>query len=119
MVFLLVLLVVLVECSQTLAGMPTDSASSHPVLPFFEIFFLKKLFQIFNFVSKEIPFVKIQTCCQQGHDHARCTYMHICFQTFAMSTQSWSSVVSVLILTESSLTAHASQWLKKKIHGML
>ena len=26
-------------------------------------------------------FVQIQTCCQQWHDHARCTYMHIWFQS--------------------------------------
>ena len=42
---------------------------------------------------------------------------HTC--TFAFSTQFWSSVVSVLILSESCTDAHAPQWLKKKIHGTL
>ena len=57
----------------------------------------KKEFRVFFFCLK---IVEIHTGCQQWRYHARCTYMHICLQTFASSTQSWSSVVSVLILTD-------------------
>ena len=48
------------------------------------------------------------------------TIMHAVYTcTVAFSTQSWPSVVSVLILTESSQMRTLREWLKKKLHGIL
>ena len=50
--------------------------------------------------------VEIQTCCQQWHDHARCTYLHSCFQ--------YTVLIKCSICSYPHWLRTLREWLKKQ-----